>query len=253
MFYQENQINELITCPYCKNKYNDPRVMECGASFCMSCIDLLKKEAEQGFECPECDEFHQEPPKGFFKNLNLAKICEKKAAEVSRGTQAHTVSSQLGEIQLKLDKLVLDFELGVNIIKDFCNRLRNEVKLTTEQTIEHIKKLGMGLIQEVDKYETKSVENFEIEATYRIDFNNFVTGTYEYVSEWASYLKQHELDDSELKQASDKGKLLIEQISKEDKMLLRKVFKDNVIEFSKVGLPDTIGKLTNSSFFFTKW
>ena len=245
MFYQENQINELITCPYCKNKYNDPRVMECGASFCMSCIDLLKKEAEQGFECPECEEFHQEPLKGYFKNLNLAKICEKKAAEVSRGTQAHTLSSQLSEIQLNLDKLVLDFGLGVDIIKNYCDTLRNEVQLTTEQAIEQIKKLSMGLIQEVDSYEDESVENFEIEATYRNDFNNFVAETYEYVSEWANYLKQHELDDSELKQASDKGKILIEQISKEDKMLLRKVFKHNVIEFRKFGLPETIGRLTS--------
>ena len=51
MIYEENQINEIIRCPYCKNKCNDPRIIECGASFCMQCIELLIKEGENGFKC----------------------------------------------------------------------------------------------------------------------------------------------------------------------------------------------------------
>ena len=60
MFYEENEINELIICPYCKTKYNDPRLMECGDSFCMPCIELLINNSEKGFKCPVGNDFHEQ-------------------------------------------------------------------------------------------------------------------------------------------------------------------------------------------------
>ena len=241
MSHHTHQISEFLTCPYCKNKYNDPRVMECGDSFCMPCIELLTSNGGIGFNCPVCDEFHQEPLKGYFKNHNLAKICEKQAAVVSHDTLAHTLSSQLGEIQLNLDKLVLDFGLGVNIIKDYCDTLRNEVQLTTRQTVEHIKKLSMNLIQQIESYESFSIQNYGIEITYKDFFSDFVAQAYAFISKWAAYLNRNWLEDGELMQASNNARSLIEQIKKENKMLLKRVFKDNVIKFNQTGLPDSIG------------
>ena len=114
-------MNDRIICPYCKNKYNDPRLMECGDSFCMPCIELLTSHGGVGFNCPVCDELDQEPVNGYPKNLNLGKLCEKKEAEVSRDALTQSLSSQLAEIQLNLDKLALDLELGVDLIKDYCD------------------------------------------------------------------------------------------------------------------------------------
>ena len=88
MFYEETEIQELVICPYCKNKNDDPRFIECGSSFCMPCIEFLTKIDTNGFQCPVCDEFHEQPKKGFSKNLNLAKLCEKKANKVSRSLLA---------------------------------------------------------------------------------------------------------------------------------------------------------------------
>ena len=68
MFYEENEIGELVICPYCKNKYDDPRIVSCGNSFCMPCIEFLAKEESNGFKCPDCDEFHETPNNGFSKN-----------------------------------------------------------------------------------------------------------------------------------------------------------------------------------------
>ena len=103
LFYEADEINEQLICPYCKNKYNDPRVVECGASFCMSCIESLVKEGGNGFDCPVCDDYHILPNQGWYKNLNLEKLCENKAAGVSRGPQADILSHQLDELKLKLD------------------------------------------------------------------------------------------------------------------------------------------------------
>ena len=78
MFYEEIEISELVICPYCKNKYNDPRKVGCGTSFCMSCIEFLTKAGEYWFGCPVCDELHEQPRKGYLTNTNLAKLCDKR-------------------------------------------------------------------------------------------------------------------------------------------------------------------------------
>ena len=97
MFYEENQIIEIIRCPYCKNKYEDLRFIECGVSLCMWCIDLLTKNGKNGFECPVCDDFHEKPKKGFGKIINLAKLCDIQASEVSRSTFANIFTLKMNE------------------------------------------------------------------------------------------------------------------------------------------------------------
>ena len=135
LFYKENEISEDLTCPYCKNKYNDPRMVECCSSFCMPCIDLLMNQVGTGFNCPVCDDFHEKPPKGYLKNSNLAKICEKQAKPLSRGSLATSLKSQLNELKLKLDELLADERLGIDKIKIHCDLLRNQVQLASEQAI----------------------------------------------------------------------------------------------------------------------
>lgn len=48
MFYQESEIDEHLRCQYCKTKYNDPRLVDCGGSLCKMCIDLLIKDDANG-------------------------------------------------------------------------------------------------------------------------------------------------------------------------------------------------------------
>ena len=134
MFYEEKDIIEVIRCPYCKNKYNDPRFIECGASFCMPCIELLLKDGENGFKCPECEDFHEQPKKGYSKITNLSKLCEIKAKEVSRGSLVDSLKAQLDEIKLKLNELSNGNNLGVDKIKDYCDKLRNEAQLRTSKS-----------------------------------------------------------------------------------------------------------------------
>ena len=136
MFYEENEINALVICPHCQNKYTDPRFIECGSSFCMPCIEFLTKTNENGFQCPECGVFHPKPAQGSFKNPHLAKLCEKKASFVSRGSIGDTLRAQLDELKLNLDQLNTDNKLGAHKIKEYCLELRNEVQLSSEELID---------------------------------------------------------------------------------------------------------------------
>ena len=89
MFNKETEVSVFLSCPYCRFEYDDPRNVSCGSIFCMPCIEFLAKEGKNGFQCPVCDEFHKTPKNGFSKNINLAKLCEKKANKVSRSPLAN--------------------------------------------------------------------------------------------------------------------------------------------------------------------
>ena len=194
MFY-ENQIIEIIRCPYCKNKYEDPRFIECGVSLCMRCIELLTKNGENGFECPVCEDFHEKPKKGFGKIINLAKLCDIKASEVSRSTFANSLKAQLDEMKLKLDELSKENKLGAEKIKEYCDGLRNEVQLSSEELIESIKSHNSELIEQINAYENKSMLDFNKENTTRLD--GFIQEMNGFHSKWVDYLKQFKLDDDD--------------------------------------------------------
>jgi hypothetical protein len=65
------------------------------------------------------------PKKGFLKNSNLAKLCEKKAAELSQSKLAETFKSQLDDLQLKLDELSNENKLGLEKIREYYDGLTN--------------------------------------------------------------------------------------------------------------------------------
>ena len=105
MLYEEKEIMELIKCPCCQNKYTDPRIVECSSSFCMPCIDLLKKNGENGFKCPKCDDFHEMPHKGYIKNSTLAKLCNKQAELKQISDKKTTNTNKLAIGKLKVHQM----------------------------------------------------------------------------------------------------------------------------------------------------
>ena len=231
MFYEENQINEVIRCPYCQNKYNDPRLVECSSSFCMSCIELLIKNGENGFKCPICRQFHEIPRNGYLKNSNLAKLCEMKANEVSRGSLADSLKAQLDEIKLKLAVLAKENQLGADKIKEHCDGLRNAVQLSSEQLIETIKAHNLDLIDQINHYENKSILDFNKQN--KIQLENFIQNMQGFHSKWTNYLKQFKLKDADLQTASAQANECLEQIKNENEQMLAKLFNDVLIQFNK--------------------
>ena len=231
LFYEADEINEQLICPCCKNKYNDPRVVECGASFCMSCIELLTKNGENGFKCPVCDDYHILPNQGWYKNLNLGKICEKKAAGVSRGPQADTLSHQLDELKLKLDDFTSERSFSEEKINEYCNKLRNEVQLSTDELLKSINILNARLIEQIDTYERNSKLDFEKKDKTRL--NQLSLESYEFHSKWTEYLKELKLDDLQLKSASNKAALKTAQVNNEAEQFLNNLFNNSLLTFKK--------------------
>ena len=109
-----------------------------------------------------------------------------KASEVSRGALASTLKTQLDEIKLKLDELSKKNQLGADKIKEYCDGLRNEVQLSSEELIESIKTHNLELIEQINAYENKSMLNFNKENKTQLD--EFIQKVHEFFSKWNGYL-----------------------------------------------------------------
>jgi C4-type Zn-finger protein len=73
MFYQDKEIDDIIRCPICQSRFQDPRILPCGSSMCHKCIGLLEKKEKKEINCPICKQTHLTPTNGFLKNIVLYK------------------------------------------------------------------------------------------------------------------------------------------------------------------------------------
>ena len=154
-----------------------------------------------------------------------------KANEVSNSPLAQTLKAQLDEIKLKLDDLSKENNLGADKIREYCDGLRNEVQLSSEELIENINKHNLELIEQINDYETKSMLDFNKESKIQLD--SFIQEMNEFHTKWVDYLKQLKLEESDLNGASHQAIECLVQINKENELILVKLFNDNLLTFNK--------------------
>jgi phage anti-repressor protein len=58
MFYNTSQINSILICGACGNKYEDPRVLPCGNSICFMCFFGQTNKTGK-FICQNCNQYHK--------------------------------------------------------------------------------------------------------------------------------------------------------------------------------------------------
>ena len=49
-----NQLESLLTCCICLDRYRNPKLLPCQHSFCEPCLDGLVDYARRQIKCPEC-------------------------------------------------------------------------------------------------------------------------------------------------------------------------------------------------------
>ena len=231
MFYQESEINEHLTCPKCKNKFNDPRLIDCGGSLCKACIDLLIIDDESRFKCPICEELHEISTNGFLKNERIAKFCDLKAKEVSRTPEIDSLRAQLDELKRSSDEFSNMIDFSGAKIKEHCKDLRAKVRLSKEKLIESLKGHNMDLIGQINKYEQDlSVKN-EINDEDKLKFKESVEEPNKTHSEWMDYLGQFDLNDEKLKLASFYLKHSLENLNYKRGQLVDQIFNGRLLNF----------------------
>jgi hypothetical protein len=228
MFYQESEINEHLTCPKCKNKFNDPRLIDCGGSLCKACIDLLIIDDENRFKCPVCEDLHEIPANGYLKNAILAKLCDLKANEMSKSAQANALKTQLGILKQNSDAFL---KLIDKKASEHCTDLRREVDLSTDKLIESINAYETELLAQNDEYENNLISKNEISDDYRMRLKKLIKETNELHSNSMDYLRQFELKDEDLLKASANLSRCQENLNHERGIFMNHIFGGHLLKF----------------------
>jgi hypothetical protein len=234
MFYIENDINELKICPLCNEELNDPRLLPCGRTACNDCIlKELEKDQENILRCEFCTETHQMPEKGFPLNQIAATLIKKKANEIHRSNTAKELKQVLKNIQSKSDNLRNRFQYAEDTIKDYCEKIRNQIQLQTAQAIDQIQEYNTELLNEVRDYEKECIKSLSSDKSYKHDLVANIERMNLFDSEWTKYLTKFEIKDSDVENALKQAKSNVNRLTIEETNLNAWLFNNRMAKFEK--------------------
>jgi hypothetical protein len=92
LYVEFNNIeSDLLTCPCCKARYQEPIMLPCQDSVCLKCLKDLKTEAfEQGIyvQCPDCLEKHvKQDDQDYKPSKFILRALQLQPVQVTRGSQ----------------------------------------------------------------------------------------------------------------------------------------------------------------------
>lgn len=231
MFYQEKEIIEHLTCPFCKNRYNDPRILPCSLSICYDCIQLLAINQNGTLKCV-CSNIHQIPPEGFLPNTGLAKLAEKIPNEVYRSEEVETFKLSLSGISQKLNCFKKDLNLGKDKITEYCNAIKNEVQLKTEIVMAKIQQHLSDTIKKVDDYENECLLKYENNCISASQYNEELMNAEDFLKKWTTYLSNYSILDKDVSVAKKDSEMPLEKLAKKYDEFQSKLFDGNLIKFA---------------------
>ena len=166
MFYAQSDISSVLVCQTCDRSLFEPKALPCGTIICGDCAlniqnSLISEDVTSFIECTVCKKRHLvDKNEGLPTSMILSKLLEKKPEEVCRSELVDLFKSKLSLIKSQTDKLRSDLAKGADLIELHCLELRNQVQLETELQIMELYELNTKLINEINDYKVKCLENF---------------------------------------------------------------------------------------------
>lgn len=164
MFYDHNQVEDLLICVNCGERYDIPLLLPCWKTICNKCVNNkteLDDEGVEKFACPFClDKTHEIPDSGYAVNDALNSLLKLKPVDVSRADLFKKINDLLKKLQLNLADLnAAELNIKLNLY-DYFDLIKQEIETSARQLIEQALKLKESLIEQVDYLKKQSVSYF---------------------------------------------------------------------------------------------
>ena len=239
MFYEQNQILNVLNCAKCSKEFDEPRLLPCGKTVCNDCISALTIYSNPNsnmFDCAMCLDEHFMPSKGFPLNESLLKLLEQKPSEVYRGKVVETFKNNLESVHNKKQQLEFNLNNGEDTIKEHCMNLRCLIHASAETTIVKVNELADSLINQIIKYETECINSFQSisegkQSTQKQRFQQQFDKIEKFYMEWSVYLKNLQYDEEAIIKANDVANKLSMEFNDDEIQIKSFIFINDLIKF----------------------
>jgi hypothetical protein len=251
MYFETNQVNDILICDQCEGRLDIPKILPCGKTICSFCAPLnLLSTIDYKFDCLVCKNKHEVPKDGLLINEALLKMLSIKPTRISRGYFFDSLQKSLDEIQNKRGLIKLGIENSTDLGKEHCIDLRNSVQLAAEEVILQVNDFSTKIIEEINEYEKGLIE-FNKKNTKSLDaFYNIDKELESFHTINSEYLKQNVIDDEMIKNKNEEANNLIKKAEAEIKSLKTVIFDGKIISFEKND--EKINKLILGSIIYNR-
>ena len=227
LFYDKEEIDKELKCPCCSQKFVSPRLLPCGDSICLKCIQFIKDQNSNDFlRCPVCEELHSFDTDKLPKIKLVESLLNKNANEVYRNQDVEQLKEKLTAIKLKTEKLENHLRHPHETIKEHSKSLLNEIDLATEKAHQLINEFHDSLFDQVKQYEKECLCFYDESKardneTLQEDLKSVESVIYEakvFFQQKVDYLRKFEIEDNQISRSLIDSDQLIFKIK--DKLCL---------------------------------
>ena len=246
MFYEASEIDSLLICNICDQKLQDPRMLPCGETYCNRCIEAVADTDKKRIKCQHCAKAHEIPSEGFPQNSKLNKIIQVKSNEVFRGLLLKDFKNIYESIREKINKIESDLEIGATLIRNHCDKSRDDVQLIIEEAHIKLDEIKKGFLDEIDEYEKECQEQFKYMQQNKDGIDKVIIESKKFLIKSEAMYKKFEINEQEVKTGLDEANKLLEIIEIIKDRIHSYMFKSINLKFDKSekGLEaETLGRL----------
>ena len=196
MFYQEDKVNNVLKCSNskCRQRLDEPKMLPCGEIICSACVSLIQTTNSM-FRCLICDKMHIMPDEGLPTNKNLSTLISMQPSDVYRGMPAETLKELLNGMPKQILSLKFSINNGGEKIKEFCNGLKADVHLITEEAVQQLYDHRNKFFDEIDEFQKITLASYQPNRKNKEEFNETVKDMENFHAEWIQYLKKTKVSD----------------------------------------------------------
>jgi hypothetical protein len=233
MYFDSNQVNNLLNCINCNARIDEPKLLPCGDTICSYCVSQLKIDSNNNeFTCIVCGDLHEMPRKGLPLNKRLSEMLNIKPTRVSRGKLFNLLEESIKEIEKKINFFKIGIKNSDEYVKEYCFELRNEVHLATELTIEKVQDLSQEFIDQLLAYESELIEINKSNTNSREAFSSIVSELELFQMEKSEFLKSNKIiDDDSMVKLNEAALSLTVKADLEMKKLQAIILNGNIYQF----------------------
>lgn len=165
-----------------------------------------------------------------------------KPTEIYCGKNLEKLKNNLSIINSKVEKMNADLKHGADIIKEYCTKLKKEVKTTKECLIQHINDMSVKYLDKISKYESDCLAKFhehEHESSNernKLSFYNFISESHLFYKSWIYYINKGHIDEKELLKAIGYTESRLFKIKKEQVGINYFLFNKDILIFKESNL-----------------